>query len=245
MEKVIYLLWRRPNDSSADFSQCLRGEVSEKLLALGARGLQVNVADAAVEPAAGLRMVCTRPQMEGMLSLWVDTAIEKFRRPFDVAIEAGVERMAAYLVTESQPIRNTRYPAAPGERTAGFSQLAFLTCPPFLTHAAWLDVWHNSHTQVAIDTQSTFLYIQNVVVRALTHAAPVLDAVVEEGFPAEAMTSPQAFFDAVGDADKFKRNVQAMTESCRRFIARRWDDDKILIDVVPTSQYVIQPASSN
>ncbi|MDI9701529.1 EthD domain-containing protein, partial [Burkholderia cenocepacia] len=48
---------------------------------------------------------------------------------------------------------------------------------PRLTHEAWLDVWHGHHTRVAIDTQDNFLYVQNVVVRALTHAAPGYDAI--------------------------------------------------------------------
>lgn len=87
---------------------------------------------------------------------------------------------------------------------------------------------------MAIDTQDNFLYVQNVVVRPLTHAAPVYDAIVEECFPDAAMTDPHAFFDAVGDADKLQRNVQAMMESCQRFI----DFDKI--DVLPSSQYVIR-----
>ena len=76
--------------------------------------------------------------------------------------------------------------------------------------------------------------MQNVVVRALTHAAPGYDAIVEERFPAAAMTDPHAFFDAVGDEEKFQRNVAEMMDSCGRFI----DFDKI--DVVPTSQYVVK-----
>ena len=79
--------------------------------------------------------------------------------------------------------------------------------------------------------------VLNVVVRALSHAAPVLDAVVEECFPAAAMTSPHAFFDAVGDDAKLQRHVQAMMDSCHRFI------DFDAIDVVPTSQYVIRPCA--
>ena len=184
-----------------------------------------------------LRQVNTRPQMQGLLSLWVDSAIARFRRPFDELVEPAAGRMAAYLVTESVPIRNTRHPAVPGERTAGFAQLAFLKRPPRLTHAAWLDTWHNHHTPVAIDTQDNFEYVQNVIVRALSHAAPVLDAVVEECFPAAAMTSPHAFFDAVGDDARLQRHVQAMMDSCHRFI------DFDAIDVVPTSQYVIRPCA--
>ena len=244
MEKVIYALWRASGDGRADFSRRLRGDLAEKLLDLGARGLQVNVADDDVAPADTLRQTNTRPQMEGLLSIWVDTAIEKFRRPFDLAVAAAVERAEGYLVTESQPIRNTRHPAPPGERTWGFSQLAFLRRPPRLTHEAWLDVWHNSHAQIAIDTQSTFLYVQNVVVRPLTYAAPRIDAVVEECFPPEAMTDPAVFFDAVGDQDKLRRNVQAMMDSCSRFIDQNEASGQHMIDVVPTSQYVIRPPAA-
>ncbi|AEI82115.1 hypothetical protein CNE_BB1p06950 (plasmid) [Cupriavidus necator N-1] len=99
--------------------------------------------------------------------------------------------------------------------------------PPRLTHEAWLDIWHQDHTQVAIETQDDFLYVQNVVVHPLTHGAPIIDAVVEECFPASAMTDPHAFFDAVGDEDKLKRNSGSMMDSCNRFI----DFDKL--DVVP------------
>ncbi|HEV8312449.1 MAG TPA: EthD domain-containing protein [Burkholderiaceae bacterium] len=237
MEKVLYVLWRDPRIDEDAFAQRLRGELAGRLLAAGARGLQVNVADAAVQPAAALRQVATRPQMAAVLSLWVDSAIARFRRPFDELVEPAAARMAAYLVTESVPIRNTRHPAVPGERTAGFAQLAFLKRPPRLTHAAWLDTWHNHHTPVAIDTQDNFEYVQNVVVRALTHGAPALDAVVEECFPAAAMTSPHAFFDAVGDDARLQRHLQAMMDSCHRFI------DFDAIDVVPTSQYLIRPCA--
>jgi hypothetical protein len=237
MEKVLYVLWRDPRIDEDAFAQRLRGELADRLVVAGARGLQVNVADAAVQPAAALRQVATRPQMDAVLSLWVDSAIARFRRPFDELVEPAAGRMAAYLVAESVPIRNTRHPAVPGERTAGFAQLAFLKRPPRLTHAAWLDTWHNHHTPVAIDTQDNFEYVQNVVVRALTHGAPALDAVVEECFPAAAMTSPHAFFDAVGDDARLQRHVQAMMDSCHRFI------DFDAIDVVPTSQYVIRPCA--
>ena len=92
-------------------------------------------------------------------------------------------------------------------------------------------MWQGSHTQVAIDTQSTFGYRQNVIVRALTYAAPHYRAIIEENFPAAAMTSPHAFYDAVGDDARYKANLKAMIDSCARFI----DMDRI--DVVPTSEY--------
>ncbi|MDE3737001.1 EthD domain-containing protein [Pseudomonas resinovorans] len=238
MEKIIYTLWRNPSDSLDAFSQRLRGGVAEQLFTLGGRGLQVNLADADVAPAAGLRQENNRPLADAVVSLWVDSANAQSRRPLDEVLAATSSRLAAYLVCESVAIRNTRFPAHPGQRTHGFSQIAFLSCPPRLTRDAWLDTWRNYHTQVAIDTQDNFLYVQNLVVRALTHGAAPLDAIVEEAFPPAAMTDPMAFFDAVGDEEKFQKNLAAMMESCNRFI----DFDKI--DVLPTSQYVLKTAAA-
>ncbi|WP_409284120.1 EthD domain-containing protein [Pseudomonas protegens] len=109
--------------------------------------------------------------------------------------------------------------------------MALLTRPPRLTPQTWLELWRNQHTEVAIATQDNFQYVQNLVVAALTPDAPPIDAIVEECFPPAAMTDPQAFFDATGDAARFEQNLAAMMQSCARFI----DFDKI--DVLPTSQY--------
>jgi hypothetical protein len=110
-------------------------------------------------------------------------------------------------------------------------QVVFLQRPPRIAHDEWIRVWQGSHTQVAIDTQSTFGYRQNVVIRALTYAAPHYDAIVEENFPAAAMSDQNAFYDAVGDDAKRDANLKAMIDSCVRFI----DFDRI--DVIPTSEY--------
>jgi hypothetical protein len=95
-----------------------------------------------------------------------------------------------------------------------------------------MDIWLNSHTQIAIDTQDTFLYVQNVVTRVLTDGATPWDAIVEEGFPAAAMTDPQVFFDAVGDDERLAKHQQEMLESVQRFL------DLAAIEVIPTSRYV-------
>jgi hypothetical protein len=225
LEKIIYLLWRDPAKAQAPAA------LSAALRKAGARSVRLNLADADVAKAVGLRQTLLKPQPDALAQVWVDSAIARLRADVDVVIAGGSSRYAAYLVTESQPIVNTKHPTVAGQRTFGFAQVALLRRPAALPYGSWIDVWHNSHTQIAIETQSTFEYMQNVVVRPLTPDAPAIDAIVEECFPPAAMTDFKAFFDAPGDEAKFKANFQRMLHSVARFI------EPGQIDVIPTSQY--------
>jgi len=232
MEKMLYITWKHDGDSERVFRQKLADKLSPRLIDLGARRLRIGVADEDVAPAAALRMETTKPPITGLISIWADTSTK--RRPFEEAIQGSVARLAGYLVTESEPIVNTKHVVADGQRTPGMYQVVLLRKPPRLSHEQWLEIWLGSHTQVAIDTQSTFGYRQNVVVRPLTYAAPPYDAVIEEYFPAEAMTDPMVFYNAVGDETKRKKHEKAMFDSVVRFI----DFDKI--DRIPMSEYTMK-----
>ena len=231
MEKVVYALWRPDDEEPPVFSTRLTSDVPAALLALDVPGLQVNVADAAVAPAL-IRMQELDPQMEAVVSVWFHTAMDELRTRVEDTLAAASGRLAGYLVTESVPLRNTARVAPRGERTEGFANFAFLRRPANMTPAEWLDAWQHGQTPVAIETQSTFGYTQNVVVRAVTDDAPAIDGIVEELFPPEALTDLHAFFDATGDDDRLARNMARMGESTARFGATE------AIDVVPTSQYV-------
>jgi hypothetical protein len=232
MEKMIYVVWKHEIDTEAVFRQNLLEKVSRQIVDAGARHMRIGVVDEHVAPAAPLRIEATKPPISGMISIWADTSVR--RRPFENAIQAAVSRMAGYLVTESEPIVNTKHVAADGQRTPGMYQVVLLRKPPRLSHEQWLEIWLGSHTQVAIDTQSTFGYRQNVIVRPLTYAAPPYDAIIEELFPAEAMTDPMVFYNAVGDEAKRKRHEKAMVDSVVRFI----DFDKM--DRIPMSEYTMK-----
>lgn len=231
MEKVVYLVWKTGAQPAPEFAERLRA-LPRELLAAGAHRGRINIADTDVAKAVGLKQVLLKPQPEAVVQVWMDSAIARLRQRVDAAVAGVSDRFAAYLVTESQPIVNEEHAARPGARTFGFAQVALLRRPAKLPYAEWLDVWHNSHTQVAIETQSTFEYVQNVVVRPLTPDGPAIDAIVEECFPPEAMTDFKAFFDAPGDEPAFKANFQRMLHSVARFI------EPGRIDVIPTSQYV-------
>lgn len=235
MEKVIYLLWRDPRDEVEAWCHRIRSEVAEQLAQLGARYVQANVRDAMAMQGAQHIQTSRAPVIEGVIQLWLDSANDTQRRPFDKAIGKASWRMAAYLVSESQLLFNDRHPPKVGQRTECFAQIAAFQCPPRLDKEEWLNLWRNSHSQIAIDTQDTFHYAQNLVVRPLTFGAPPYDAIVEECFPEAAMTSPHVFYDAVGDDARLKKHQDEMMASCQRFI------DPSRLDVVPTSQYLVKP----
>ncbi len=233
MEKLMYAVWKTETDSETEFRRKLLEKMSGQLMNAGTRKLRIGVVDPDVAPAAYLRRESTKPPINGIISMWVDTSIR--RRPLEEIIQTAVSRMAGYLVTESEPIVNTKHIVEDGKRTPGMYQVVFLKRPPRLNYEQWLETWLGSHTQVAIDTQSTFGYRQNVVVRPLTYAAAPYDAIIEEYFPEAAMTDPSVFFNAVGDAAKRKEHAKAMQESVVRFI----DFDKI--DCIPMSEYTMKP----
>ena len=117
-----------------------------------------------------------------------------------------------------------------GMRTPGMLQLAFLKLPERLQYDEWLSIWQDSHTQVAIDMQSTLIYRQNVVQSCLSDNDLGYSAIVEEAFPLEAMTSQHAFYAVQSDAQLAARQ-SAMWNSSKRFI------DLSDLDVLPTSEY--------
>lgn len=232
MEKLAYLLWKPEIASGDAFRDALLATTAQQVLSAGALELQIDVADSAVAPATPMRLMCTRPLPDALVTLALHTHLD--RKGVEAALAGAVPRFAGYLVSGSEPIPNTKQRAREGERTPGYAQIALIQRPPRLTHEHWLEIWQGSHTKIAKETQSTFRYVQNPVIRTLTHNAPRFDAIVEECFPAAAMTSQHAFYDAIGDDAKLDRNRKRMLESSGRFI----DFDKI--DVIPMSEYVIR-----
>jgi EthD domain len=231
MEKVVAALWAGPDENREAFNARLLASLPKALIAAGASEVRLNLRDAEVEPAAALIQQWQNPQQDAVVQFWLPSSNAMFRQGIDAAISAHSHRFAAWLVAESTVIANTAHPVAIGQRGFGWSQASFISFRPDLSRAEAIAIWHAHHTRVAIETQSNFEYIQNLVVMPLTEGAPAYDAFVEECFPPEAMTSPHAFFDALGDEAKFHEHLGMMMDSCNRFI------DFTRIDIIPTSQY--------
>jgi hypothetical protein len=228
MEKVIVALRR----DTADDAWCerLRSTVAEDLLALGVPGLTVNVKDGPVRGSLMLLTTLT-PPVVAAVTVWTQQYYGTQMTAVLDRLRDECDDLAAYLVTESVPTPGP--PRVPGERTAGLANIALLRRPDHIDESEWLRRWHLHHTQVAIDTQSTFGYTQNAVVRALTPDAPRVDAIVEELFPIEAVSSVAAFFGAADDTDLAERMTK-MVASTSAFGA---SDN---VDTIPTSRYVLR-----
>ena len=187
-----------------------------------AQGTRVNVTISAQDK---------NPAFDAVLSFWVDSAVAA--PAFNALIDDVAARYSGFLVTESEPLRNSRFPARAGVRTHGMNQVVLLQCPARLTRQEWLTIWQHSHTAIAIETQSSFGYRQNIVVNPVSEPLVACDAIVEENFPAAAMADREAFYDASGNPSLKAEREKRMIDSCLRFI----DFDRI--DCIPTSEYLL------
>jgi len=231
VEKIVYVVWKPADTPIQQFREQLLGPVGRTLAAHGAHKIAVNLCDEHAAFAEGRRISRMDEPFAGTVSVWMDTHLN--RHAAEEALSRACARVAGYLVLESVPLAKIPQTVAPGERMRGICFVAFLEKPDFLTYDAWLDLWQGHHTQVAIETQSTFLYIQNVVVRPLTPDAPPWTAIVEEAFPAEAATDPMVFFNAGGAKEKLKEHQRRMFDSVQKFI------DLSRLESHPMSSYVV------
>jgi hypothetical protein len=228
MEKVIAVLMRA--DSSDEWCARQRGPVAEALLDLGLPGLSVNVRDDAVRHSL-MTLTTLDPPVAAVVSLWTQQCYgEQLTAALDL-LASECDQLAAYLVTESIPLLAPNI--EPGSRTTGLANIALLRRPTDMDQASWLSRWQGHHTSVAIETQSIFGYTQNWVVRTLTPGAPGIAGIVEELFPAEAITDLKAFFGAADD-DDLQHRLSEMIASTSAFGANE------NIDTVPTSRYVFR-----
>ena len=150
--------------------------------------------------------------------------------PVATALRDVARRVVGWEVQRRTPIRPPETPD--GEPADAMANVAFLRRPADLAHDEWLSRWIGSHTPVAIATQGTFGYVQNIVVRPVTDDVEHVDGIVEELFPVAAARDPHAFYGSDGDDDELSRRMGAMLDSVVSIGAHRD------IDVVPTVRRV-------
>lgn len=209
-----------------DLTTALRdAALRERLRELGVTRFQVNVDDADVAPA--MRIPAENPAIGAVVSTWAGEADS-----IVVMLEAltSVTRVAGWEVEERRPIAPEE--VWDGSRLDALANVALLRRPVELTHEEWLHRWLVDHTPVAIATQATFGYVQNVVVASLTDDSPAVAALVEELFPTAAVTDIHAFYGSGGSDAELGKRMEAMMASVSRFGADQG------LDLVPSSRYL-------
>lgn len=228
MHKFMYLLWP-DGDTTIDTLRRALPEAVSILRQSGARNIRLTLTDSDVADASRLAIHYLKPAPVAILG-FKHTDI---RPPISITelFRNITDQVAGYRVTEREPLPNITYQASPGQRTPGMNQVVLLRKPDSLDREEWLRRWLDEHTPIAIRTQATFGYRQNIVVERLGADAPAIDAIVEENFPGAAMTSPHAFYNAGSDDQALRKNQKEMFASVVRFV------DLEKLDCLPMSEY--------
>ena len=218
MEKLAYVLWKRGDEADETFKLRLLSEAAPRLMALPSahERLRISVVDDDVAAGKRLRIGKLEPAKAAFASFWIEQAQD--REGVERVLSGTCGRFAGYLVVESRPLVNRV--ARAGARTPGFALVSCIEPKDGLAYDEFLRLWHEQQRACAIETQATFGYVRNEIVRALTTGAPTWAAIVEENFPLAALTDPAAFYDAVGDPAKLKRNSKRMIDTCQGFLAQ-------------------------
>ena len=214
--KLMYALW-----GSTDL---LAADLHHALAAAGAERLVVEVDDEHVA-AAQLRLSTYAEPVDAVVSVWTSGD------PGEVTgvLRERTRELAGWVVDERHPLPPPS--TGDGVRVDALVNVALLRIPEGMTREAWLERWLEHHTAVAIETQATSGYVQNVVVEPLQEGQATVDALVEEFFPMAATTDLHAFYGSAGDDAELSRRMTRMLESVATFGAHE------NIDVVPTSRY--------
>lgn len=206
MEKLVYALWKRPDEKIDDFRLHLLGETAPRLLEAGARRLRLSVADvqAGLERSMPVRQEQTE-RVAAIAPLWLDDP--DARDPIERALAAAAPRFAGYLVDETIP---RWYDDRPDEeRTPGVSLVSFLVPNPKLSHAEFMHEWQDVHTALSLEVHPLWCYVRNAVRRALTPGAPPWAGIVEEHFRRiEDVTDPARLYGSRENARRVLEHVQ-------------------------------------
>lgn len=202
-----------------------------RLAAAGVRRLQLNLDDADVAPAM---RIATGEPIGAIVSAWLAAGTTR-DEDVTVALQQATDRLAGWEVDERLPIPPPE--TDDGTRMDALANVAVLKRPDELERDQWLHHWLVDHTPIAMATQATFGYVQNIVTREVTTGPRQVDALVEELFPSAGMVDMHAFYGSGGDDAELHDRLTRLMTSVSRI---GFDRD---LDLVPGSRYVFDLAT--
>jgi len=194
MEKLIYLVWRKPELDAAEYGRRLLAETAPRLLSAGARRLQLDLSDVLGTIPKPMLLMGEGATLSAAVSLWLDCY--DGRSPLEAELRGAASRLDGYLVTESvpQPCLDRDWPD--GARSPGVTHFTWFEKPAAVSDEAFFRAWHELHTPFSFELHPRrWCYVRNSVARALTPGAPPVRALVFERFRSlEDYTDPKRLF---------------------------------------------------
>ena len=205
MEKLVYGLWRRP-DQDID---PIRTALLERVAPVAARPRRAGAPG--VRRGAGGQGVPGRRQPRrqpaGRLRVALDRQLRqpraRTRRPWP-QVDA---QTYGWIVAESEALAygdNRTWPD--GEQSPGLSITTFFDKKEGLSDEDFYRIWHGEHTPLSFEIHPLWLYVRNQVLRSLTPGAPPVRGIVYEAVPTDKhLLDFNLFFGGVRGAEQAHR----------------------------------------
>jgi hypothetical protein len=219
VEKLIYCLWRRPEQPLDPVREALLGPAADAILATpGVHGLRVCVE----EPAGAVMHVGALPSGEvlcGSVSVWLDSYDDRAPLEAAVAVAAAGAPWWGWQVTESVPEAYGDARTWPdGERSPGIGVLTLFDKRADLDDETFYGIWHGEHTPLTFEVHRFWLYVRNQVLRAVTPGSPPARGIVYEMVPEDDdLLDLTRFFGCPGEPERLGAQIARVNDHMATF----------------------------
>jgi hypothetical protein len=237
VEKLVYGLWRRPDQDLDPIRAALLDDVVPQLLDAGVDGLRVEVE----EPAG--RVLRTGGQPDGSLlcgsvSIWLDSYDR--RAPHEAAIASAGAQHHGWIVAESVALGYGDHRTWPdGERSPGMSILTFFDKGDGVADEDFYRIWHGEHTPLSFEIHPFWLYVRNQVLRAITPGAPPVRGIVYEAVPTDAdLVELTRFFGCADEPARLMEQIARVNDHMATF------GNTATLQCVTTREWIVKTLST-
>ena len=237
MEKLVYGLWRRPDQDLAPIREALLTDVAPALLGLGVDGLRICVE----EPDGIAYRVGQNPDgslLAASVSLWLDSYDN--RGPHEDAIARAGAQAFGWIVAESVARAYGEHRTWPdGERSPGLSITTFFDKKAGVDDDTFYRIWHGEHTPLSFVIHPFWLYVRNQALRPITPGAPSVRGIVYEAVPTDQdMLDFTRFFGCADDPSKLTDQIKIVDDHMDTF-GNRAD-----LQCVPMREWIFKTIST-
>lgn len=237
MEKLVYGLWRRPDQAVDPIRSTLVEEVGPELLELGVAGLRICVE----EPVGKAYRVGANPDgglLAASVSIWIDSY--DHRGPHEAVLARAETQVHGWLVAESVALGYGERRTWPdGERSPGLSITTFFDKKAGVDDETFFRIWHGEHTPLSFDIHPFWLYVRNQVMRPITPGAPSVRGIVYEAVPAdEDMLDFTRFFGCADEPDRLMDQIAVVNDHMDTF------GNTSTLQCVPMREWILKTVST-